>query len=528
MTNPGCFERPETVYAVVSGKSDAGNAFHYGAQSLVSKRNTASLSEQVFDLAIIGGGILGAGIARDAAMRGLSVALVEKNDFASGTSSASTKLIHGGLRYLEQFAFFLVAESCRERAILLDMAPHLVKPLPLLMPVYDGDQHSLFKLRLGTTVYDWMTLNRHPSMPRHSTLSAAEAVELEPTLPMHGQGGGKLRGAVVVYDCQMDDARLCVETILDAERHGAVCLNYCQATGVQMQGQQVESVHVVDQLSLEEVELRARVFINAAGPWAEQIAALGGSAPGIRLSPSKGAHLVIPRVQQEHGIYFQSEGDGRMIFLVPWDGVSLLGTTDTDFALDPDEARAEADDVGYLLEQLNSIMPHAGIDQDDIITSFAGVRALVRSDSARPSSRSREELIVRQGENLLNVAGGKYTTFRAVADKVLRKASGVLGQRLPRCVTATTPLPDLRPASSGQQLTDTPAVFESDVVYACREERACTLEDVMRRRTRLALGPHGGEEMAQAVSGLAARELGWDEERRASQVAQYLRDRNGI
>ncbi len=479
-------------------------------------RSISALSDQVFDLAIIGGGILGAGIARDAALRGLSVALVDRNDFASGTSSASTKLIHGGLRYLEQYAFSLVAESCRERRILLDTASHLVKPLPLLMPVYDGDQHSLLKVRLGTTLYDWITWPRHPSMPRHSTLSPDEAAALEPTLPRRSPDGGALSGAVVVYDCQMDDARLCIETILDAERHGAVCLNYCRAAEFHRSSERVESMKVADTLSQDAVDLRARVFINATGPWAERVSASAGPAPGIRLSPTKGAHLVIPRMQRNHG---------RMIFLVPWDDVSLLGTTDTDFANDPADARADDNDVAYLLNQLQSIMPDCGVTENDIITSFAGVRALVQADDQRPSSRSREEIILQQGDNWLNVAGGKYTTFRAVADKVLRQAGRLLEKRLPPCRTATAPLPDHRPSSSGTRLAPAPAVFESDIIHACQSERAVLLQDVMRRRTRLALSPHGGEQTAEAVSRLMAPVLGWDEAMRADQVSAYLQER---
>lgn len=486
------------------------------------RRNPEALTDQVFDLAIIGGGILGAGIARDAALRGLSTALVEKNDFASGTSSASTKLIHGGLRYLKQFALGLVAESCRERSILLDTAAHLVKPLPLLMPVYEGDQHSLFTLRLGTTIYDWINLSRHRLMPRHVTVSPAEAMHLEPVLPAAGEDGGALTGAVVVYDCQMDDARLCIETILDAERNGAVCLNYCQATGLQMQGDRVESVQVEDRIGSQSVDVRARMVINASGPWAEQICAFHQAAPGIRLSPSKGVHLVIPRIVQQHGIYFQSKGDGRMIFLVPWDDACLLGTTDTDFRRDPAEAQAEPADVTYLLSQLNSIMPDVRLSEQDIITSFAGVRALIRSDSRRPSSRSREEIIAQQGDNLLNVAGGKYTTFRAIADRTLRRVYSLLNRRPPPCETDTTPLTDRRPKPSGQQLTTSPAVFESDILHACRAEKAVTLTDVMRRRTRLALSGSGRRAVAESVVRIMAAELGWDERAQSAQLSEYL------
>lgn len=489
-------------------------------------RNIEALSEQTFDLAIIGGGILGAGIARDAAMRGMSVALIEQNDFASGTSGASTKLIHGGLRYLQQFAFRLVAESCRERSVLLDMASHLVKPLPLMMPVYEGDQNSLFKLRLGTTIYDWMTLRRHPLMPRHTTLTPSEAVNLEPTLPTTGQHGGALQGAVVVYDCQMDDARLCIETILDAERRGAVCVNYCKATGLRLNGSRVEAVDAVDTITGNSLELRAHTVINAAGPWAEKICAMNTAAPGIRLSPTKGVHLVIPRVQKNHGLYFPSRNDGRMIFLVPWDDVSLIGTSDTDFLQDPAEARPEPDDVTYLLNQLNTIMPDAGVGRDDIMASFAGVRALVRSDSKRPSSRSREEKIARQGDNLLNVAGGKYTTFRAVADKALREVYRMNRQRPAPCLTATTPLPNHRPQPSGEQLASAPEVFESDIIHACQAEKAVTLTDVMRRRTRLALSPHGGADVAEKVSQLMATQCDWDDATRITQLEGYLRERN--
>ncbi len=485
------------------------------------------LNGRMFDVAIIGGGILGAGIARDAALRGLSVALVEQNDFASGTSSASTKLIHGGLRYLEQFAFLLVAESCRERRILLDMAPHLVRPLPLIMPAYRGDPHSLFQLRLGTTIYDWMTLSRHPRMPRHTTLTAAQAVEREPALPLHNEHGDPLQGAVLVYDCQMDDARLCLETILDAARHGAVCRNYCRAEAFQFQEDRLAGVTVRDRFTGDESELRARVFINATGPWAESVSAMNGRSPGIRLSPTKGVHLVLPQIVQQHGIYFQSRGDGRMIFLLPWDDASLLGTTDTDFRKDPSLARAEPEDVAYLIEQLNAIMPEVSVEQRDIITAFAGVRALVRSDSRRPSSRSREEKIIPQGTSLLHVAGGKYTTFRAVAEKVLKQVGRMLQRRLPPCRTDRTPLPDSRPTASGRRLSSAPPVFESDIRFACRQEQARTLTDVMRRRTRLALSAAGGADTAGHVADIMAEELHWTDDQRQKQMDDYLRQRSG-
>ena len=489
-------------------------------------RVSSKLGDQTFDVVIIGGGILGAGIARDAALRGLSVALVEQNDFASGTSSASTKLIHGGVRYLEQYAFSLVAESCRERRTLLSMAPHLVRPVPLIMPAYEGDPYSLLKLRLGNTLYDWMTFFRHEDMPRHTALSADEAVGREPNLPEKNEHGTALQGAVLMYDCQMDDARLCLETILDAERYGAVCVNYCRVTRLHCQEQRLDSIDVIDTVTHEEYSVKARCFVNATGPWAASVAELIGAVSPIRLSPTKGIHLVIPRSQREHGIYFQSRADGRMIFLLPWEDVSLLGTTDTDFSEDPGSAQADEADVGYLIDRLNMTMPAVGLQPEDVITTFAGVRALIQSDSRRPSSRSREEKLVRQGENLLHVAGGKYTTFRAVAEKGMKEIGRVLGQRLPACRTEDVPLTDHRPQFEGRVLAESPSVHESDIRHACQAEHAVTLTDVMRRRTRLALSPAGGEATATAVADLMAEELQWDDAEQSRQMQDYLSHRS--
>lgn len=482
------------------------------------KRNPAELADKLFDLAIIGGGILGAGIARDAALRGLSVALVEKGDFASGTSSRSTKLVHGGLRYLEHLSLGLVAESCRERSILLEMAPHLVTPLSFLLPAYAGDPRSLAMLRLGTTLYDWLTPRRHAATPRHRSLSADEAVAAEPSLPSE-----HLRGAVLFYDCQMDDARLCLETVLDARRRGAACANYCQVTGFRQTWDRVDALQVVDHVTGNVFDVRAKCFVNATGPWIEQVGRFASrNPPPVSLSPTKGVHLVIPRINRQHGIYFQSKRDRRMIFLLPWGDDSLLGTTDTRFTQPADAVRTEMDDVDYLLEQLRELAPSRAIDAADIITSFAGVRALIRSEQRRPSRRSREERIVASGENLLTVAGGKYTTFRAIADKVVGRVSRMLGQRLAGCVTAATPLTKRRPEKTGIRLSDSPDVYESDIVFACTDEMAVTLEDVMRRRTRLALSGRGREEVAAQVSHLVAGQMNWNEEARREQLRVYL------
>lgn len=482
------------------------------------RRNTEALVGRTFDVAIVGGGIIGAGIARDAALRGLSVALVEKGDFASGTSSRSTKLVHGGLRYLEQLSFGLVAESCRERSILLDMAPHLVKPLSFLLPAYKGDPRSLTMLRLGTTLYDWVTPRRHARTPRHRTLSASETVAAEPSLPSE-----HLRGSVLFYDCQMDDARLCLETVLDAARRGAACANYCQVTGFRQTWDRVDALQVVDQVTGDSFDVRARCIVNATGPWTERVGQFSSRKTGrISLGPTKGVHLVIPRINREHGIYFQSRRDRRMIFLLPWGDNSLLGTTDTQFTASADKVQADAGDVKYLLEQLRELAPTHAIDAADIVTTFAGVRALILSEQRNPSGRSREEQIVSAGENLITVAGGKFTTFRAISDKVVRRVSQMLGTRPAPCLTANTPLADHRPTSKGTRLSDRPEVSESDIAFACMHEMAVTLEDVMRRRTGLALSRHGGEEVATQVSHLVAQQFGWSENFRLAELRKYV------
>jgi len=481
------------------------------------KRDIAALAGPQFDVAVIGGGIIGAGIARDAALRGLSVALIEQSDFASGTSSRSTKLVHGGLRYLEHYAFGLVSEACRERQTLLEMAPHLVRPVSFLLPVYEGDARSLLKIRLGVTLYDWLT-PRHDALPSHQTLSAAEAVSAEPAL-----AGGSLQGAVRFYDCQMDDARLCIETIADACRHGAVCANYCRVTGFRRERDRLVSVQAWDEVSGHNIEVRARLFVNATGPWVERIAKLATQATeAMTLSPTQGVHLVIPRVNREHGIYFQARNDGRMIFLLPWDDTSLLGTTDTDFARDPGTAQAEGSDVEYLLNQVHRCAPEVSVRESDVITSFAGVRALIQSDRRRPSSRSREERIVRHDTNLLSIAGGKYTTFRAISEKAVDKACRLLGIRRTRCRTQERPLQQMHPPPTGERLADSPSVFASDVTYSCRSEMPITLSDLMRRRTRLALSQHGGEAVARKVCDLMAGELGWDDSTSRRMLADYL------
>jgi glycerol-3-phosphate dehydrogenase len=481
-------------------------------------RNLRALADQSFDVLVIGGGIFGAGIARDAVLRGLRVALIDRSDFGGATSSCSSKLIHGGFRYLEQYAFGLVAEACRERRIQQTVAPHLVRPRSFLLPVYDGDPRSLGLVRLGMTLYDLIALYRNTAP--HRLLSAERTLKAEPALARTG-----LRGAVQFYDCQMDDARLCLENIIDAAERGAVCANYCELTGFVIRDDRLVAGRVLDRLGAGNFEVTARVFVNAAGPWVDRVANFTQfNGQRVALSPTKGVHLVLPRLTQEHGIFFQAKRDGRMMFVIPWGDYSLVGTTDTDFAGDPGEARAEPPDIEYLLSEVRALMPEISLGESDVITTFTGVRALLRSDVANPSARSREHRIARHGRNLLSVAGGKYTTYRAIAEQTVNEVYRVLDLRPPAYVTAKTPLPDHRPPPVGEKIADSPIVHASDIRHACEFEMAMTVADVMRRRTGLALSRYGGPETAGRVASLMAPLLGWDDQQMRSSLRQYVEE----
>ena len=480
------------------------------------KRDFSTLSGQYFDMLVIGGGIFGAGVARDAALRGLRVALVEKSDFASGTSSRSSKLIHGGFRYLQHHDFRLVFEACRERRVLQRIAPHLVRPLPFLFPVYRGDAISLTKLRLGMTVYDGLALYRN--IARHRTFSAERARKDEPSLARQG-----LRGAVMFYDCQEDDARFCIDHILHAAELGAVCLNYCRLDGFVTREDRIVAARVRDEVGACTFEIGARVFVNAAGPWVEQVCALTPyDAGAARLNPTKGVHLVVPRLTQQHAIAFQARSDGRILFVIPWGDYSLIGTTDTDYDGDPSQVRAERADVEYLLAEVRALFPESPLAKSDVVTTVAGVRSLLASNVVPPSARSREHRVVRQGRNLLSIVGGKYTTYRVIAQQTVDAAYRVLNAAAPPCRTAEVSLLNRRPAPAGEKISDAPEVYASDIIRACEHEMAVTLGDVMRRRTSLALSRSGGPEIALLVASLMAPLMGWSENEERTQFKRYL------
>lgn len=479
-------------------------------------RDLTALANQFFDVLIVGGGILGAGIARDAALRGLTVALIDRGDFAAGTSSRSSKLIHGGFRYLEQRAFGLVAESCRERAVLQRIAPHLVRPLPFLMPVYAHDRHRLASIRAGMFLYDLFA--GFPKATRHHAVPAIRTLMKEPELIRTG-----LTGSVLFHDCQEDDARFCLDNILDAAERGATVANYTELTGFVTREDRLIAARVRDRLGGANFEIAAHIFINATGPWGPRVAAFAPFDTGeVELQPTKGVHLLLPRLTQKHALAFQAHQDGRMLFILPWGDCSIVGTTDTDFDGDPANVRAEPPDVEYLLREVNTLLPGKAVTPAHIITTFAGVRALLRSRLSAPSARSREHRIVRAGQNLIHVAGGKYTTYRLIARDATHLAERMLGRSRSPCRTGVTPLRAHRPPPAGARIAEIPDVCESDIVYACAHEMAMKLDDVMRRRTSLALSRHGGPDVAERVAGIMAKQLGWNEARLRAEFQEYF------
>ncbi len=523
------------------------------------------LERETFDLAVIGGGITGAGIARDAAMRGLSVALLDKGDFASGTSSKSSRMIHGGLRYLRHAQIRLVRESLREREVLLNIARHLVHPFHFLLPVYEGGQDSRLRLKLGLTAYDRLAGSR--LLERHAMLSSEEVTQTEPLLRREG-----LRGAFRYSDCLVNDARLTLATVRSAARQGAIPVSYAEAEGLERDGDRVTAVRYRDRLDDRRGVVRAHVVVNAAGPWVDGVRAMSGQARMLR--PTKGIHIVFPRSKLPGSSAVVMEGrDERMMFVVPLGDYTYVGTTDTDYSGDPADARADADDVAYLLDAVGIRFEGVQLSPPDVVSTWAGVRPLVSEEGA-PSSVSRDYEIEMGPEGFVTIAGGKLTTYRAMAedlvDRVIAREGSRLGWSPAPCRTAEEPLVggevagfesylegaapaleegwNLSPAAARrlietygtehvrvlgyalrdrnllQPLASGCEVLRAEALYAAEEEMAVTLEDFMARRTTLMLfDPDHGLGAAAEAARLMGRVLGWRQGQRREQIEKYER-----
>ncbi|HET7604226.1 MAG TPA: glycerol-3-phosphate dehydrogenase [Gemmatimonadales bacterium] len=521
----------------------------------------SDLDDSALDLLVIGGGITGAGIARDAAMRGINTMLVEQLDLAAGTSSRSSRLVHGGLRYLEQGNISLVREALHERAILLRIAPHLVRSIPFIFPLHEGDRVPRWKLGAGLVAYELLAGFRNVRRPR--ILGKRGVLQREPLLRERGLTGGALYG-----DAQCDDARLVIATARSAVDHGATVLTHTRVTGLIEERGRVTGAALEDRLAGTRRDVRATIVFNATGPWTDELRRMEDPVAPPMLRLTRGTHVVVPRerVGHRHAITFLSPIDGRVMFILPWGDLTYIGTTDTDYSADPSAVAATRDDVVYLLRSANALFPAARLTEDDVRSTWAGLRPLLAEDGGHaPSAVSREHALVEGSRGMLTIAGGKLTTYRAMAAEAVDLVADRLRRKLTRALTDVIPLPggnaaDLEPfrargaplglpAAVSDRLVDlygtecagihnlgmknrtlfdrlhpTHPAIEAEVLHAVRREMALTVEDVMVRRLHLYYETRDhGLRAAERVAQLMAGELGWSAERIRDEVAGYWR-----
>jgi glycerol-3-phosphate dehydrogenase len=531
----------------------------------------ARLRRQRFDVVIIGGGVTGAGAAVDAASRGLSVALVEARDLASGTSSRSSKLVHGGLRYLEQFDLGLVHEALKERGLLATrLAPHLVRPMPFLIPLPRQPWHSSL-LRgyygAGVALYDAIAgvTGDGRGMPLHRHLTTAAARRIFPSL-RHDTVGGAIR----YFDAQVDDARLVTTLARTAASLGAVVVTSARATGFRRAAREVTGVEVEDVESGERFDVAAGTVIAATGVWSDDVATMlsaggGPFRPGLRVRASKGVHIVVPRsaISGEAGLILRTENS--VLFVIPWGGHWIVGTTDTDWRLDRAHPAASAKDIEYLLGQVNKVLDRP-LSTTDIEGVWAGLRPLLAGEDESTSALSREHAVVEPMLGLILVAGGKLTTYRVMAadvvDHAVRRLGlsalpsrtdqlpllgadgyqqllrgreavalrhglsvGVLEHLIERYGSVAREVLGLIDSSPrlGRPLAGAPDYLAAEIVFAAAAEGALHLEDTLARRTRISFEtPHRGVDSARAAAGLMGEVLGWDSARQTREIDHYL------
>lgn len=392
----------------------------------------SKLRETSFDLVVIGGGITGAGIALDAASRGLTVALIEKNDFAYGTSSRSTKLIHGGLRYLKQFEFGLVKEVGSERAVVHDLAPHLVVPEKMLLPLHEKRGLGYWLTSIGLKVYDWLAGVKPEDQRR--MLTRLQTLKAEPLLKPEG-----IKGGALYAEYRTDDARLTIEIIKAAVHHGAVALNYVEAMTFILENNIVAGVRAKDVFTEDVLSIRATCIVNAAGPWVDELRKANQSLFGKRLHLTKGVHIVVPKIRLpiHQAIYFDVEEDGRMIFAIPRGRTTYIGTTDTSYTAGKDDVSTSVEDAQYLLRAVNNTFPNVKLEMHDIESSWAGLRPLIHEEGKSASDLSRKDEIFESESGLISIAGGKLTGYRKMAERVVNAVARKYfsSRNLPPCKT---------------------------------------------------------------------------------------------
>ncbi len=523
-----------------------------------------NISEINFDAIIIGAGINGVGIARDAAMRGLRVLLLDKGDVAGGTSSWSTRLIHGGLRYLEHGELGLVRESLRERETLLRIAPHLVRPLPMLIPIYGRQKRGALLIRAGMLAYDLLSFDK--TLPRHRMLSRAETLRRAPALDAEG-----LKGAALYYDAQVEFAeRLVLENALDARAHGATVLTRASIERIVTQGNTVRGVEFRNTIGGETYTARAPLVLNAAGPWVDEVLARTGQTQARRMiGGTKGSHLVLEAFAgaPPEALYVEARADARPFFVIPWNNLLLVGTTDTRYEGDLNCVVADEHEINYLLDEINRLLPTARLAREQVLYTYAGLRPLpFEGGSPTASSITRRHFVHDHApgiEGFISIIGGKLTTYRNLAEEAVDLLFKKLGRISPRCLTAETPLPGARaedfkqsgetfrkqrglPEAASERLLkiygvrawevvrlaqeapELSAPFDAsnaslaaEIVFAFREEMAETLADCLLRRTMTGLNRNAGLEAVEQAANIAQTYLGWNEQRAAHEVESY-------
>ena len=515
----------------------------------------AALPDADLDVLVIGGGITGAGVARDATLRGLRVALVERTDWAAGTSSRSSKMIHSGVRYLQQGDVGLVREAAAERQVLRRIAPHRTQPVRVVMPTYGRATHT----KLGVGLWTFEKIAAVGPGEKHEMWDRAETLRREPLL-----AGTGLHGAATFIEYLTDDARLVLDTVRGAAAAGALCANHAAVTAI-APGAGVTEVAVADRVHGRTRTVRARLVVNAAGPWVDEVRGLSGTLTGARLHLTKGIHLVVPRsrLPLAHIVIMQAP-DRRPVFAAPYGNVVYLGTTDTDHGPPVDHPDVTAADADYLLAAANRTFTGPPLSRADVVAAWAGLRPLLHEEGKRPSEISRKDEIMVAGDGrLVSIAGGKLTTHRRMAERVVDRVCEQLGRPASRCRTATVPLPggDVAPerldalparlqaagvaadtaerlvrlygadaeaiatrAADGPALGGPAGVSRAEIEHVLEQEMALTVEDILERRTRLLLfASNQGLDEVDGVAAIAGARLGWDATRTASEIEAYRR-----
>ncbi|MHA1969217.1 MAG: glycerol-3-phosphate dehydrogenase/oxidase [Candidatus Hodarchaeales archaeon] len=521
------------------------------------------MNAEEFDVVIIGGGINGVGIARDAILRGFSVALIEKNDFGYGTSSGSSKLVHAGLRYLAQKEFRLVREASIERKKILEMAPHITRPLEFLLPLYSDMNTSKSRIRLGVWLYDLLATFRNYTF--HKIRNSEIGRNFLPN-PIREEN---FQGIASYGDGQMDDARFTLEVMLSAEEHGALVLNYCQAVNFNEDSQgNIESLIAIDNITNEKIQIKAKSFVLACGHWTDDIIQQINPSALKRIRQTKGIHLITKRFYNKDYAVVVPVQDGRIMFLVPFGKYQLVGTTDTDYSGNFDDIPVSAEDIEYVISAVNYIFPNA-LRKEDVISAYSGLRPLlISSDAKSEDETSRKHEIFTIKPNVLVIAGGKFTTYRSMAKELVDQISKFTDKKT-KCKTDKVPLfgwlstkrkywkewviiskenmkiryqlpddvaehllrygknylnicneIDLKPELR-EQITDNRPNILAEINYSIKYEKALTLSDFMLRRTQIQLSEDQGLDCAEIIANHMGKILKWSYERIRNEIDLY-------